>query len=52
MSLTNNHEKIETAIVRKAVARVESVLLIPHFANIEVIPAKKEDISAYINHIT
>lgn len=51
MLVTNDHEKIHTAIVLNAVAIVESVLLIPHLASTEVIPAKKEDISAYINHI-
>lgn len=50
MLVTNDHEKIHTTIVLNAVAIVESVLLIPHLASTEVIPAKKEDISAYINH--
>lgn len=50
MLVTNDHEKIHTTIVLNAVAIVESVLLIPHLSSTEVIPAKKEDISAYINH--
>ena len=51
MLVTNNHEKIQTTIVLNAVATVESVLLIPHLASIEVIPAKNDETSANINHI-
>ena len=38
-------------IVRNAVATCESVFLIPHLAKIDVIPAKKEDPTAYNNHM-
>ena len=38
-------------MVRIAVAKVESVFLIPHFASIEVIPAKKAEKNAYKIHI-
>lgn len=37
------HANNRTTIVRIAVATVESVSLIPHFANMEVIPAKKRN---------
>ena len=37
------HEKIRTTTVRTAVATVESVFLIPHFARIEVTPAKNAE---------
>ena len=45
------HAKISTTIVLIAVATSESVLLIPHFARIEVIPAKKAEPTAKPNHI-
>lgn len=45
------HEKISTTSVRIAVARSESVFLIPHFARIEVSPAKKAEKTAAIIHI-
>ena len=38
-------------MVRIAVAKVESVFLIPHFASIDVIPAKKAEKNAYKIHI-
>ena len=38
--------KASTTQVRSAVATSESVVLIPHFARIEVIPAKKADANA------
>ena len=37
------HEKIRTTTVRTAIATVESVFLIPHFARIEVTPAKNAE---------
>ena len=37
---TMSHENARTTIVRSAVARSESVFLIPHLARIEVSPAK------------
>ena len=37
------HEKNKTTMVRKAVARSESVFLIPHLASIDVRPAKTAD---------
>ena len=40
------HEKKSTTIVLIAVATVESVFLIPHFARIEVTPAKIADKTA------
>lgn len=42
---------ISTAMVRSAVATVESVLRIPHFARIEVNPAKNADPAANTSHI-
>ena len=38
-------------MVRMAVATSESVFEIPHFASMEVIPAKKAEPIAYIIHI-
>ena len=38
-------------MVRTAVATVESVFLIPHFAKIDVTPAKNADPAAYKSHI-
>ena len=38
--------KTSTTQVRSAVATSESVVLIPHFARIEVVPAKKADANA------
>ena len=38
--------KTSTTQVRSAVATSESVLLIPHFARIDTIPAKKADANA------
>lgn len=48
---TISHENINTTIVRSAVATVESVFLIPHFAKIEVIPANKAEPNANTIHI-
>ena len=48
---TRIHEKTKTTIVRMAVATSESVFKIPHFASIEVIPAKKAEPVAYKIHI-
>ena len=45
------HENNSTITVRIAVATSESVFLIPHFARIAVIPAKKEEPIAYKIHI-
>lgn len=45
-------EKIRTMIVRMAVATVESVFLIPHFARIDVRPAKNAEPKAQGIHIT
>ena len=42
------HENIKTTIVRSAVARSESVFLIPHFAKIEVNPANTADKTAAV----
>ena len=44
-------EKISTTMVLKAVATLESVFLIPHFARIPVRPAKKADPNANKSHI-
>lgn len=48
---TISHEKISTTTVRTAVATVESVLRIPHFARIAVIPEKNAEPTAYKIHI-
>ena len=40
------HEKTSMTTVRTAVATVEFVLLIPHFARIDVTPAKKAEPTA------
>ena len=48
---TRIHEKTKTTTVRMAVATSESVFEIPHFASMEVIPAKKAEPIAYIIHI-
>lgn len=45
------NEKIRTTKVRIAVATVESVSLIPHFASIVDNPAKKAEPKANNNHI-
>lgn len=45
------HENSRITIVRIAVATSESVFLIPHFARIDVSPAKKADSIAIISHI-
>lgn len=45
------HEKTKTTMVRMAVATSESVFEIPHFASMEVIPAKKAEPVAYKIHI-
>ena len=45
------HAKTRTTAVRTAVATVESVFLIPHFARIDVTPAKKAEPAAYRSHI-
>ena len=45
------HAKTRTTTVRTAVATVESVFLIPHFARIDVTPAKKAEPAAYRSHI-
>ena len=48
---TINHEKIKITIVLIAVAKCESIFLIPIFARIAVIPAKNADPKAYIIHM-
>ena len=48
---TITHAKSSTTMVRIAVATSESVFLIPHFARMDVIPAKKADRIAMISHI-
>lgn len=48
---TISHENTSTTIVRIAVATSESVLRMPHFARMVVIPAKKEKPIAYNIHI-
>lgn len=48
---TISQENASTTTVRIAVATSESVFRIPHFARIAVIPAKKEDPTAYNIHI-
>ena len=45
------HEKISTIMVRIAVAVLESVFLIPHFASMEVSPANRADPNANRIHI-
>lgn len=45
------HEKISTTIVLIAVATVESVFFIPHFARIAVSPAKIAEPNANTTHI-
>ena len=45
------HEKNSTTTVRKAVARSEGTLRIPHFAKIAVTPAKSADKNARHSHI-
>ena len=45
------HAKINTMIVRIAVATVESVLRMPHFARMDVRPANSAEPTAYNNHI-
>jgi hypothetical protein len=45
------HENARTTIVLSAVAKSESVFLIPHFARIDVSPAKNAENIAEINHI-
>ena len=50
---TIKHENTSTTIVRSAVARSESVFLIPHLASIEVSPAKAaESMAAIIQSIS
>ena len=46
------HENTKTTIVLIAVATFESVSRIPHFAKIDVKPAKIADKNAKSNHIT
>ena len=48
---TMTHAKISTMIVRMAVATVESVLRMPHFARTDVRPANSAEPTAYSNHI-
>ena len=43
---TRIHENTKTTMVRMAVATSESVFEIPHFASIEVMPAKKAEPAA------
>ena len=45
------HENTSTTAVRIAVATVESVLRIPHFARMDVTPAKSADKNAKAIHI-
>ena len=45
------HENNSTMIVRMAVATLESVFLMPHFARIDVTPAKNADRNANRIHI-
>ena len=46
------HENSNTTTVLSAVATSESVSRIPHFARIEVIPAKNADKTAIISHMS
>ena len=46
------HENSNTTTVLSAVATSESVSLIPHFARIEVIPAKNAESTAIISHMS
>ena len=48
---TMSHENASTTMVRSAVATLESVFLIPHFAKIAVRPANKAEPNANIIHI-
>ena len=48
---TISQAKRSTTMVRIAVATVESVFLIPHFARIAVIPAKNAEPNANVIHI-
>lgn len=50
--ITMIQEKINTTIVRMAVAASESVFRIPHFARIDVNPAKTAEPNANKIHIT
>ena len=49
---TNSQENSSTTAVRIAVARVESVFLMPIFAKIAVIPANKAEPQARPSHMT
>lgn len=46
-----SQENKKTTQVRIAVAMSESVLRMPHLASMEVMPAKKEEPTAYKSHI-
>lgn len=48
---TISQEKTRTTTVRTAVATVESVFRMPHFARIAVIPEKNAEPTAYKTHI-
>lgn len=48
---TRSQENERTTQVRIAVAASESVLRMPHLASMEVMPAKKEEPTAYKSHI-
>ena len=48
---TISQEKARTTRVRTAVATVESVCRIPHFANMAVTPAKKAEPNANKTHM-
>ena len=49
---TISQEKASTTMVRSAVARLESVLRMPHLAKTAVIPAKNAEPKANRTHIT
>ena len=48
---TITQENSSTTMVRMAVATSESVLRMPHFARMEVTPAKNAEANAYAIHI-
>ena len=47
-----SHEKTSTTTVLSAVARSESVFLMPHLASTAVTPAKKAESTAIKSHIS
>ena len=48
---TISNEKIKIIIVLIAIATFDPIFLIPHFASIDVIPAKNADIKDIMIHI-